>query len=253
MNAEADFRLDGFEPADTDSADAESSVWAGDLTVLAEHHTPSGSHSYLLTHDTSTTWGVPGEPQLITVKITRDLGDRTFTFESAPHTVLAFAQGWLIDRGCPTDPITQVTTGITPADELTVQTERKIRDAAGRYEVLHSDTAPDYPYEAWTMARDRRAVQDPVRVFLEASDALTDTYTVREGAFADEEAAMDWLFYRHSPLPQPPEDHGDAAAARSRAALTRSTGPTVPSRPEAARSAAPPAGAAVRATVSRPL
>ncbi|MGW2056224.1 glycosyl hydrolase [Streptomyces sp. NPDC001840] len=252
MSAEADFRLDGFEPADTDSADAEQSVWAGDLTVLAEHHTPNGWHSYLLAHDTSAIWGVPGEPQLVAIKISRAPGDRTFTFECAPHTVLAFAQSWLIERGCPPDPITQVATGIAPADDLTVQTERKIRDAAGRYEVLHSDTSPDYPYEAWTMARDRRAVQDPVRVFLEASDAVTDTYTLREGAFADEEAAMDWLFYRHSPLPESPEYHAEAAA-RSRAALTRSTGPTVPSQPEAARSAAPSTSTAVRTTVSRPL
>ncbi|MFD8963437.1 glycosyl hydrolase [Streptomyces sp. NPDC059568] len=253
MSAEADFRLDGFEPADTDSAEAEQSVWAGDLTVLAEHHTPSGSHSYLLAHDTSTIWGVPGEPQLIAVRISRELGDRTFTFECAPHTVLAFAQSWLIERGCPPDPITQVATGIAPADDLTVQTERKIRDTAGRYEVLHSDTAPDYPYEAWTMARDRRAVQDPVRVFLEVDGPGTDTYTLREGAFADEEAAMDWLFYRHSPLPQPPQYDGDAAAARSRAALTRSTAPTVLSPTEAARGAAASTSAAVRTTVSRPL
>ncbi|MYZ35734.1 MULTISPECIES: glycosyl hydrolase [unclassified Streptomyces] len=253
MSVEVDFRLDGFEPADTDSADAEQSVWAGDLAVLAEHHTPSGSHSYLIAHDTSATWGVPGEPQLVSVRITRELGVRTFTFESAPHAGLAFAQGWLIERGCPPDPITQVNTGIAPADDLTVQAEQKIRDSASRYEVLHTYTTEDYPYETWTMARDQRAVHDPVRVFLETSSAVADTYTLREGAFADEEAAMDWLFYRHSPLPRPPEYHGDAAGARSRAALTRSTGPTVPSPAEVGGSAAPSASGAVRTTTSRPL
>lgn len=253
MSTETDFRLGGFEPADTASADAEQSVWAGDLTVLAEHHATTGSHSYLITHDTSAIWGTPGEPQLVAIKITRELLDRTFTFESALHASMAFAQSWLIERGCPPEPITQVSTGIAPADDLTVQTEGKIRNPASHYEVLHTYTAQDHPYEAWTMARDLRAAQVPVRVFLEVDGPGSDTYTLREGAFADEEAAMDWLFYRHSALPEPPEYHADAADSRTRAALTRSAAPSMSSQKDASRGAAPSTSAAVRTTTSRPL
>ncbi|WP_406416430.1 hypothetical protein OH809_39040 [Streptomyces sp. NBC_00873] len=63
-------------------------------------------------------------------------------------------------------------------------------------------------------------------MFLEevATDSLT--YTVREGAFADEDAAQDWLDNRDGPLPEPPEYRGDGAALRTRAALTRSTSPS---------------------------
>ncbi|MFE4826751.1 glycosyl hydrolase [Streptomyces sp. NPDC056672] len=251
MSTETDFRLDGFEPADTASADAESSVWAGDLAVLAEHHTPTGSHSYLIAHDISVTWGVPGEPQLVSVKITRDPRARTFTFESAPHAGMAFAQGWLIERGCPPEPLTPDRTGVAPADDLTVQAEQKIRDSVSDYEVLHTYASHDYPYEAWTMVRDQRAVHDPVRVFLETSSLGADTYTLCEGAFADEETAMDWLFHRHGPLPEPPEYHADAAASRTRAALTRSSG-SVPSQTDASRGA-PPTSPAVRTMLPRPL
>ncbi|MFF5962852.1 hypothetical protein ACFY64_03700 [Streptomyces collinus] len=108
MIAEPDFRLADFEPADAASELAESSIWAGDLTVLAEHHTtPEGTHSYLVAHDRSMTWGVPGDPALVAIKITRDLRERTFTFETANHASLAFAQNWLIEHGCPPKQIAQ--------------------------------------------------------------------------------------------------------------------------------------------------
>ena len=73
VTTELDFRLDDLEPADPVSELAESGLWAGDLTVLAEHHTPDGSHSYVVAHDGSVTWGVPGSPQLVAITIARDL------------------------------------------------------------------------------------------------------------------------------------------------------------------------------------
>ncbi|MEU0112818.1 glycosyl hydrolase [Streptomyces bobili] len=226
MTTELDFHLDDFEPADAVSELAESSLWAGDLTVLAEHRTTSnGSRSYLVAHDGSVTWGVPGEPQLVAIKITRDPHERTFTFEAASHAGLAFAQNWLVERGCPPEQIAQVGADlIQPADDLTVRVEQQIRASGDRYKVLATQTSDYAPCETWTMVRDSCAAQVPIRVFLEevATDSLT--YTVREGAFADEDAAQDWLDNRDGPLPEPPEYRGDCAA-RTRAALTSSTSP----------------------------
>ena len=74
------------------------------------------------------------------------------------------------------------------------------------------------------MTCDTLASQDPIRVFLEEGNPDAFTYTVREGAFADEDTARDWLDDRNSPLPQPPEDRGNTNSPRTRAALSRSVG-----------------------------
>jgi hypothetical protein len=71
--------------------------------------------------------------------------------------------------------------------------------------------------------RDSGAADNPVRVFLEVVGPAARTYTVREGAFPDEGAALQWLEDRGTPLPQPPEDHRDADGVRTRVALARST------------------------------
>lgn len=226
MTAELDFGLNGFQPADIDSAQAEHGLWAGDLRVLAEHHTaPDGSHSYVVAFDESATWGVPGAPQLVAVSLARDLDRRTFTLETACHASLPFAQNWLIERGCPPDQITTVDGDfMKAAEDLTLRVEQKIRDAGQRYEVLDTQTWDYDPCETWTMARDTLAAQDPIRVFLEEGNPEAFTYTVREGAFADEDTAQDWLDSRSSPLPQPPEDRGNADGPRTAAALIRSAG-----------------------------
>ena len=150
MTAELDFGLDGFQPADIDSEQAEGGLWAGGLRVLTEHHTgPDGSHSFLVAHDESATWGVPGAPQLVAVAVARDLDRRTFTLETASHASLPFAQNWLIERGCPPDHITTVDGDfMKAADNLTLRIEQKIRDAGHRYEVLDTqswDTTPAKP------------------------------------------------------------------------------------------------------------
>lgn len=226
MSSELDFELDGFEPLDALSEHAQSSICARDLTVLTEHHSrPNGSHSYLVAHDGAATWRVPGSPQLLAVKIARDFNARTFSFESSAHATVAFAQGWLVERGCPPGPIAKVGDGfMTAADDLTVQVEEQIRSSSARYEVLDTESWDCDPCETWTLVRDSRALELPVRVFLEEGDTEAHTYTVREGAFPDRGAAQAWLDTRDGPLPEPPEFRGDASALRTSAALARSSG-----------------------------
>lgn len=226
MSTELDFHLDDLAPADADSEYAEQQFWSGDLTVLTKHHTaPHGSHSYVVAYDGSVTWGVPGEPQVAAIKVARDLSLDTFTMETAYHATIPFAQNWLIERGCPPDQIAEVGAELsTPADDLTVRIEAQIRESGARYEVIESQTSDYDPCEAWTLTRDGEAVQAPVRLFLEEANSNIPTYTLREGAFPDEETALRWLGDRSTPLPQPPEHLSEAAALRTRAALARSAG-----------------------------
>jgi hypothetical protein len=158
--------------------------------------------------------------------INRDFDRRTFTLESEYHAGLPFAQAWLIARGCPPERIT-LPDGmfIEPADSLTLRIEQKIMDSTHRYEVLGTYTRDQAPYESWTLVRDSRAAQDPVRVFLERGDPEAFTSTLREGAFPDAGSAQEWLDRRSSPLPEAaPEDLMSDDAPRTRAALTRSAG-----------------------------
>jgi hypothetical protein len=252
---ELDFHLDDLEPADAASERAEQGLWPGDLTVLAQHHTtPNGSHSFVVAHDRSITWGVPGEPQVAAIMVARDLSLNTFTFESSHHATLAFAQNWLVERGCPSERIAQVGGDfMKPADDLTVRTEQQIRESGTRYEVLDSRTSDFDPCETWTLTRDSSTVQAPIRVFLEEGDTDAHTYTMREGAFPDEDAAHHWLEERSGPLPQPPEYPDEAAARRAGVALTRSTGVTAMPRASLDAHHTPPTGTAQQPGPRRPM
>ncbi|MFC8225153.1 glycosyl hydrolase [Streptomyces sp. NPDC057287] len=222
-----DFHLDDLAPSDANSEYAERQFWTGDVTVLAEHRTPpDGSHSYVVAHDGSVAWGAPGEPQVAAIKVARDLSLNTFTFEVTYHATVAFAQNWLIERGCPPEHISQAGGDLMkPADDLTLQVEQQIRESGTRYEVLDTQTSDSDPREAWTLARNSDAGQTPIRVFLDEGNFSTRTYTMREGAFADVDAARCWLDSRSGPLPEPPEysDH-NGAVVRARIALSRSVG-----------------------------
>ncbi len=125
------------------------------------------------------------------------------------------------------------------ADELTVRVEQQIRSSGDRYEVIGTQSWDYDPCETWTMVRDSRAEESPIRVFLEEGNEQTHTYTMREGAFPDRAAARDWLDTRDVPLPEPPESHGVAAQLRTSAALARSAGPAVVSKAGAAAATAP--------------
>ncbi|MFJ2720675.1 glycosyl hydrolase [Streptomyces sp. NPDC087437] len=230
MNDVLDFDLDDLSPVDDASEEEMETFWAGDLTVLSRHHTtPNGSHSFVLAHDRSVTWGIPGEPQLVAIAVARDLRQATFTFETSHHATASFAQNWLAERGCPLDRIAlRGGDYIEPADDLTVQVEQQIQKSGTRYEVLDTYTSDYDPSEAWTLVRDSHAAQAPVRLFYEEWNHDAGTYTMRESAFADVGVAQTWLDERSGPLLEPPEysDHNGAVvrARIARIALARSAG-----------------------------
>ncbi|MFC9734885.1 glycosyl hydrolase [Streptomyces roseolus] len=227
-----DFDLDELAPADPASADAVERFWSGDLRALSQHHTtPNGSHSFVVAHDQSVTWGVPGEPQIMAIAVARDLSRFTFTLETSYHATVSFAQAWLVERGCPPEKIAKIRDGLLePADDLTLQVERQIRGSGTRYEVLDTHTSDFDPSETWTLTRDTQPSEAPIRVFHKTWDHAAGTYTMREGAFADEDAAHAWLDDRDGPLPEPPEyRYADGAVLRARAALSRSADtPAIP-------------------------
>ncbi|MFF4520524.1 glycosyl hydrolase [Streptomyces bluensis] len=246
MSSTPNFRLDGLAPADESSAEAEGDIglWDDLFSALAAHHTPDGKQSFLVIHDGSATWGIPGAPQFIALHITRDLATRTFRIEQADRPTVPFAQLWLAGRGCPPDAIQlPKDQHIEPADALTTRIECQIRHSGARYEIKDHYTHDSVPCETWVMVRDSdpSAANLPVRIFLEATDLDVFTYTLREGAFRDGTRANQWLFDRDTPLPEPPE-HVTSADRLTRVALARSTS----GRPAAAASVpAPPIGPAL--------
>ncbi|MFD9206571.1 glycosyl hydrolase [Streptomyces sioyaensis] len=244
MIREPDFRLDGFEADDASSEFAKNVMWPGHLALLAEYHTPpDGAHSFMVVRDRLMDWGEPGDPTLVAVEITRDLDARTFTIDSENHATIAFAQNWLIQRGCPPEQITHVGDDVMkPADDLTLWLDRQIRESGARYEVIDSYTSHHEPCETWALTRDSSASRAPIRIFLEERNQEAHTYTVREGAFADEAAARYWLDDRSTPLPQPPDYRGEAASRLARAALYRSPGTSVTSKACPDTGSAPSAG-----------
>ncbi|WP_416484246.1 glycosyl hydrolase [Streptomyces sp. CL12] len=248
MNDALEFGLADLAPADAASEEAMETFWADDLTVLSQHHTGrKGSHSFVLAHDRSVTWGIPGGPQVVAIAVTRDLSRSTFTFETSYHATASFAQNWLIERGCLPEQITLASSnGLKPNDDLTVQVEQQIRKSGTRYEVLDTYTSDYDPSETWTLARDSSAGQAPIRVFHEEWNHDAGTYTMREGAFADVEDARTWLEERSGPLPEPPEysDH-DGAVVRARIAriaLARSADVSAPSKADLDAPRTPQAG-----------
>ncbi|MEW1660596.1 glycosyl hydrolase [Streptomyces sp. NPDC093707] len=243
-----DFGLGEFTPADAASEEAVERFRPGDLTALAQHH--STPNSFVVAHDRSATWGIPGAPQVVAIAVARDLSRSTFTLETSYHATVPFAQNWLVERGCPPERI--VLRGndyLKPADDLTLQVEQQIRESGTRYEVLDTHTSDLGPCEAWTLVHDSSAGQAPVRVFHEEWDYDAGSYTMREGAFADMGAARSWLDERSGPLPEPPEysDHNGAVirARIARIALARSVGAATPQAGSDA-SRTPPPGPAQR-------
>ncbi|MGW2585320.1 hypothetical protein ACWCYZ_29060 [Streptomyces virginiae] len=204
-----DFRLDGFEPV---NKAVEEAFWnhidsdSESMTTLAAHHSADVRHSFYVIHNGAVTWGIPGEPQLIALRLDRDNAAMTYAFEHAELPLAAMAQSWLIKRGCPAEAIALLPElGTTAADTATVALQQRLMGDGDNFALLHSHTDDSSRVTETTVllrALDKR-VQKPFRVLLEQADLDSFTHTLREGAFETLEAAVDWMEDRSTPLPAP--------------------------------------------------
>ncbi|WP_253916136.1 hypothetical protein [Streptomyces sp. MNP-20] len=216
---EPDFRLDGYE-AVNDNVDER--FWhhieasSTDFAVLAAHHTPDDQHSYYVLHDQSATWGIPGEPQLVALHLTRDTTARTFAFDSARLPLAAMAQSWLIARGCPKEAIALRSDRGTPAaDKATMALEDRLLSDGEHFSLVASYTSDDDPDRVQItvlLAAIDESVPVRFRVLLENVDTRAWTHTLREGGFTTHQEAVSWLEAHWSgegvPLPAVPPTTG---------------------------------------------
>ncbi|WP_435059114.1 hypothetical protein [Streptomyces sp. bgisy060] len=198
------FRLNGYRPATAEVAhDFADRISLCELSTLATHHTSDGRHTFLVLHDDSTIYGAPGESPLVALHLTRDLARRTFTFDSERLPLLALAQSWLIQRGCPDDAIdTPDTLGTQPADETTTALEQRLRRAPNHYAIVESCVGEGYPTleTAVLLQAVNPPRSHPFRLLLETIDLQAGTHRLREGAFETAQAARAWLDHRSTPL-----------------------------------------------------
>ncbi|MEE1786916.1 glycosyl hydrolase [Streptomyces sp. SP17BM10] len=233
---DTDFRLYGLEPADEHTADLYDSTWVSDFKTISQHDV--GERSFIVAFDASATWGYPNMPNLASFDVVRDSSQATFSMRRSEHATFAFAQNWLVNRGCPPDKLAPIVDVPKPADELTIQVEDRIRNSGERLEIVDYQVIDGDDTEGWSIAVDRQDKDLPVRLFIEELQPDPYTYTVREGAFADHAAAESWLEDRSTPLPEAPEYRVDAEALRKHAALARTTSlPPMPSPAPAAPAA----------------
>ncbi|MEU9987876.1 hypothetical protein AB0E10_13950 [Streptomyces sp. NPDC048045] len=227
-----DYRIDGFE-ASTEKIeeDFSSTTITGDeFVTLATHHDADGRDSYLLLYDRAAIWDIPGTAEYVSLHITRDVEQRTFTFSSARHSVAPLAQNWLIGRGCPKEAVdVSDHHGLRPADALTAHLEDLLRtNPDNRYEVLnhYTDNPCSFAFgvEVRTLVYDSHpdSADTPYCLFLEETAKDLRSYTVRLGAFASVEEADGWAVERDTPLPLAPAPPG-MADRRTAAARARST------------------------------
>ncbi|MEV5878041.1 hypothetical protein AB0L75_28210 [Streptomyces sp. NPDC052101] len=207
---EPDFRLDGYRPVNDRLAEQfrqHITIEQDMLTVLAEHHSQDGEHSFYVLHNRAVTWGIPGEPQLVALHLKRDVQARTFGFDHAMLPLASMAQSWLIARGCPEEKILlSESMGTAPADQATRALERRLRSDGDHFAVLTSYTHDSEPMEITVLLRalDEKA-ELPFRVLLEQVDTGTWTHTLREGGFATFDAATRWweAHWRGEDIPLP--------------------------------------------------
>jgi hypothetical protein len=196
---------------------------------LAGHH--EGDHSFAVLFDSSATWDVPGTADLVAVHVVRNPMYRTFDFDTARLPMVGLAQQWLVARGCPPGAIVLPPQSATrPADRETTALETRLRTSPGRYKLIDHYTYDGGPFESWAMLRDTHpeSGDTPVRVFIESADIDAGTYTLREGAFTNENAAREWLDERPGPLP--PALRTSRPGTASRPAATRPPGASGPRR-----------------------
>ncbi|KNB53472.1 hypothetical protein [Streptomyces caatingaensis] len=233
-----DFRLDGYTLADgSDDYLFHALTTNHDcLAPLVTHHTDDGRNSYLVLHDTAATWDIPGSPQLLAMTLTRDPDNRTFRFDAERHPLISLAQRWLIARGAAPDAVRMPPerTGARPADSLTTVLEEQLMTSGTRYDVVehYTDDCTEYETSVLVHDTDPTSVGKPYRLFLETWSPDSPTYTLREGAFPDVEAAWEWMENREGPLPAP-RTPLPAVLATPRAGAARTTTRRSPQPPPA--------------------
>ncbi|MFJ1795280.1 hypothetical protein [Kitasatospora griseola] len=222
-------------------------------------HTPLLTDSYLVVHDGTMTWDIPGSEQLAGIHVQRDLGAGTFRLEYQRAPIVALAQNWLVSRGADLDQVTPHDEWLPTCDQPSRELEQRLAQAGDRYWIAnsytsdlvldpaHSSGGPPssnedlvYDFNTWIIAEDQRpeAGEHPVRVFYEDVDYLARTYTLREGGFPDRGAAYEWTRRAGAPdNPLPPVQIEAAPSPRSAAA--RATSPAAAASPAAAVAAAP--------------
>ncbi|MFB7950139.1 glycosyl hydrolase [Kitasatospora phosalacinea] len=218
MTTAFDLGLDGLRAADGTSTEVAEALH--DEFELLVRHDIGTSRSYVLAFDSAATWGLPGAENLAAFDVVRHPEQQTFRLRRSYHAVMAFAQKWLIERGCPPEALRL--DPFLPADESSYLLEERIYGSGDRYEIRSGFAMDGGDARAWTMVVDREAAELPVRLFVEDLERFDLSYTLREGAFPDEDTALEWCRLEPGPLPPAPEDR-EMAAERTRAALARST------------------------------
>ncbi|MBJ7004878.1 hypothetical protein ACFYMX_15350 [Streptomyces griseofuscus] len=230
---QVDFDLDGLDADEEKYLDFYRKVAVHEdmLVPLAEHH--DGPNSYYVLFDRTATWGHPGMPQVLAVRLQRDHEKRTFSFEYASLPLPAMAQSWLIHRGCPSDALAlDPELGPPPADEATRTLERRLAGDGDHYAMGYCYTSDD-PDDMVTVvalrALDERA-SSPFRVLAEEVDAETWTHTLREGGFDTVSEALRWCEDRLAGEAGRLPPVRPAAAASRPAGLPKATVPRPPGR-----------------------
>ncbi|MFC8718055.1 glycosyl hydrolase [Kitasatospora sp. NPDC057198] len=218
-----DLGLADLHPVDHTSAELAEALH-DEFELLVRHDSGAG-RSHVLAFDAGAVWVMPGAENLAAFDVVRHLEQGTFRLRQSKHANVAFAQKWLVDRGCPPEALRL--DRLLPADERTRRVEERIHGSGDRYEVRDSFAMEGDDNRAWTMVVDREAAALPVRLFVEELLPDRKTYTLREGAFPDEDAAWEWCLREPGPLPPAPEDRSPEAE-RIRASLARSSAPATP-------------------------
>lgn len=233
---EPDFRLDGYEAVTNHVADqfwGRIGIERDMMTVLAEHHSADGEHSFFLMHNGAVTWGIPGQPQLVALHLKRSPSTHTYRFDHKELPLPSMAQSWLIARGCPEEKILlPEDMGTVPANEATRVLEKRLRGDGDHFALLTSYTHDSDPIQTTVMLR---AVHEkaalPFRVLLEEVDCAAWTHALREGGFQTFEAATQWWeAHWRGDKPSLPTASPAPRGAAARGLPTRPAPPRGPSR-----------------------
>ncbi|MFF2747820.1 hypothetical protein ACFVVA_19995 [Kitasatospora sp. NPDC058048] len=170
----------------------------------------------MIAFDRSAVCGVPGEPDIVAVHLERDDTAGTIRAAMATEALVPLAERWLISRGADPEQLTPAANPISPAALLTLQIEEFLRSSGDRFTVHTSYTDASEPYDIWVIAQDTAPslAEAPVRVWHSRRQVDDDTYTLREGGFADLDAAYAWTRDTSAPLPPVTSPSARAAAAR---------------------------------------